>query len=220
MGMWDLKPYQIRKDRLYSRACDDLVGCAAVLSLLAELKRRRIRKKVVGIFTVAEEAGLHGAKYLCMKKRLPKKTNLIAIETSSELCNAKIGDGVVIRVGDARSIFTPEMTQFMVNIAKKVKSDGFKCQRKLMDAGTCESSVYNAFGYSNGAVCVPLGNYHNRNFTKKIIEEEYVSVDDLENMVLLFVEMIKATDTLNNIRKSNIPSYKETQRELGERMFF
>ena len=220
MGMWDLGAYAIKGDRLQSRACDDLVGCGAILALLAELKRRRIRKKVVGAFTVSEEAGLHGAKYLCMKKRLTKKTNIVAIETSSELCNAKMGDGVVVRVGDASSIFTPEMTQFMVNAAKKIKCDGFKYQRKLMDAGTCESSIYQAFGYCNGAVCVPLGNYHNRNFEKKKIAEEYVSVSDLENMVLLFIEMVRGSDKLEEIKKKALPKYKDTRRELGERMFF
>ena len=50
LGMWDLPACRIRGDRLYSRACDDMVGCISVLSLLDELHRRRIRKKVLAIF--------------------------------------------------------------------------------------------------------------------------------------------------------------------------
>lgn len=218
-GMWDLAPHKVKTGNIYSRACDDLAGCSAILSLIDELKRRRIRKKVMGVFTVAEESGLNGAKYLCENKRISKKVNIVAIETSSELCNAKIGDGVVIRVGDAMSIFTPEMTAYMTNIAKKIKNKHFKFQRRLMDGGTCESSIYHAFGYSNGAVCVPLGNYHNRNVAKKIIEEEYVSVNDMENMVLLFIEMVKHCDKLTELKNAAPPEYKKLLGRLGERAY-
>ncbi len=215
-GMWDLKVHKVKAGNIYSRVCDDLAGCAAVLALLDELKLRRIRKKVMGVFTVAEESGLNGAKYLCANKRISKKINIVAIETSSELCNAKIGDGVVIRVGDATSIFTPEMTDFMTKIAKGITSKGFNFQRRLMDGGTCESSVYQSFGYCNGAVCVPLGNYHNRNVAGKKIEEEYVSVKDMVNMALLFVDMVKHCNKLVNIKKAKRPVYKQLHGQLGE----
>ncbi|AQT69723.1 Putative aminopeptidase YsdC [Anaerohalosphaera lusitana] len=220
-GMWDLKPFSVRSDKLYSRACDDLVGCVSILSLFDELKRRRIKKKVVGVFTSAEEAGLQGAKYLCMKRKIAKKTTLIAIETSSQLGNAKMGDGVVIRVGDALSVFTPEVTAFLTSTARKLKKKdkSFKFQRKLMDGGCCESTIYQAFGYKNSAVCIALGNYHNRNFKKKQIEEEYVSVTDLEDMVKLFIATVRDVDGLSKALKPQLPKFKEEIRPLGERLF-
>jgi endoglucanase len=30
-----------------------------------------------------------------------------------------------------------------------------------MDGGTCNSTVFHAFGYETGALCLALGNYHN-----------------------------------------------------------
>ena len=202
-------------------SCDDTVGCAAVLALLDELCRRKIRKKVMAIFTVAEEAGFQGAKYICMKKRIPKSVNLIAIETSSRLPTANIGDGVVIRVGDRLNIFTPAVTAFMVDIAKDLKSKNknFKYQRKLMDGGTCESTVYNAFKYTNGAVCIPLGNYHNRNVRTGKIQPEFVSMNDLYNMVQLFIETVRDANKFAKYTIAKLPAYKLQAGNLGEKFF-
>lgn len=217
-GMWDLPACQIRGARLYSRACDDLVGCISVLALLDELHRRKIRKKVQAVFSVAEEAGLHGAKHLCVTKKLSKRTNIVAIETSSELPSAKMGDGVVVRVGDAASIFTPQLTAFLTATARnlKAKDKTFKFQRKLMDGGCCESTIYDRFGYTNAAVCIPLGNYHNQNRKTGKAAAEYVSISDLESMVQLFLAIIKNSDGVKNFLKPKPPIFKKKTGKLGE----
>ncbi len=217
-GMWDLPACQIRGDRLISRACDDLVGCVSVLALLDELVRRKIRKKVQAVFTVAEEAGLHGAKHLCLTKQLSKRTKMIAIETSSVIPSAKMGDGVVVRVGDALSIFTPELTAFLVDAAKclKAKDKTFKFQRKLMDGGCCESTVYDRYGYTNAAVCIPLGNYHNQNRRTGKIAAEYVSVCDLEGMVRLFLSIVQNSEKVDGFLKPSLPKFKKKIGKLGE----
>ena len=220
LAMWDLVPFRVRGDRLHARACDDDVGCAAILALIDELVRRGVRRKVLCVFAAAEEAGLQGAKYLCARRRIPKRTRVVAIETSRELPQARIGDGVVIRVGDRRSIFAPAMTAFMVDVARRIEADNewFRYQRKLMDGGTCESSIYAAHGYTTGAVCLPLGHYHNRNFRTKRIAAEIVSVNDLVSMVELFVGMVEASDGLADFLKPTAPTYTEERRALGERL--
>jgi len=221
-AMWDIPPIRVRNGRLYSRCCDDGVGCVSVLALLDELHRRRIRRKAMAVFTTAEESGGHGAKYLCVNRRIPKSVNLIAIEASSELPVARIGDGVVIRVGDSRSIFTPAVTAFLTDVARRLKDSdkAFGYQRKLMDGGACESTIYSAFGYTNGAVCVPLGNYHNRDRRKGRIAAEYVSVDDLTNMVKLFLAAVRNSPSIDEFIKAKPPSYTETRRSLGERLLW
>ncbi len=222
IGMWDLPACQIRGDRLYSRACDDLVGCISILVLLDELTRRKIRKKVQAVFSVAEEGGLHGAKHLCLTKKIPKRTNIIAIETSSVVPAVKMGDGVVIRVGDRSSLFTPALTGFLLDAAKRAQSidKAFKYQRKLMDAGVCESTVYNRFGYTNAAVCIPLGNYHNQNQRTQKIASEYVSIDDLENMVKLFLLIVRKSEKVGCFLKNNPPTYKHSKGNLGEFFYY
>jgi putative aminopeptidase FrvX len=218
LGMWNLPAFRLRGDKLYSRACDDLVGCVSILALLDQLHRRRIEKKVMAVFTCAEEAGLQGAKHLCMQGTIAKNVRLVAIETSSVLPSVNMGDGVVIRVGDRSSIFTPALTAFLLDCAKRVQSADktFKYQRKLMDAGTCESTVYDRFGYVNAAVCIPLGNYHNRNVRNGRIAAEYVSMSDLENMVRLFMAVVQNSQNADAFLNSKPPRYARQNGSLGE----
>ena len=220
-AMWDLTPFRVKSGRLYSRGCDDGVGCVSVLALFDELVRRRVRKKVLGVFTVAEEGGLNGAKYLALKRRIPRRATVIAIETSRELPVAPMGEGVVIRVGDRVRVFDPAVTRFMEQVARKLRrhSRHFRAQRALMDGGTCEASIYQASGYAVGAACVPLGNYHNRNFRTGRIAPEYVSVTDLVNMVRLFVGMVRRSGDLPKFAYERPPLYREERRALGERLF-
>ncbi|MCE5185312.1 MAG: M20/M25/M40 family metallo-hydrolase [Planctomycetaceae bacterium] len=217
-GMWDLPAFRLKEDLLYSRACDDVIGCVSVLAILDELVRRNVGKKVMAVFTVAEEAGLQGAKHLCVKKTIPAKTHIVAIETSSILPDVNAGDGVVIRVGDRASIFTPALTAFLVDCAERARSADkrFRFQRKLMDGGTCESTVYNKFGYINAAVCIPLGNYHNRSVRTGRIAVEYVSVTDLENMVKLFWSIVHECDRAEDFLEARPPKYKRLEGSLGE----
>jgi endoglucanase len=219
IAMWDLPAFQVRQSRIYSRACDDLVGCAALLCLLDQLSRGRVKRKVTACFTVAEEPGLHGAKHLCLTDALPSETCIISIETSSVLPSAKMGDGVVIRVGDRCSIFDPAVTELLLDTPPHIQGGDktFRYQRKLMDAGTCEATVFSRFGRPCGAVCIPLGNYHNRNVRTGRIGSEYVSAEDFQNMVKLFIALVKGKDSR---RTCKTPRYKIRKGSLGERFYW
>ena len=222
LAMWDLPAFKVRRGKLYSRACDDCVGCAALLCLFDGLVQKGIKKKVSGIFTVAEEAGLHGAKFLCTNKEISRQTAIITIETSMQLPGAELGDGVVVRVGDLQNVFNPDVTEFIRASAKRIKREDkmFCYQRKLMDAGTCESSIYQDFGYLTGAVCIPLANYHNRNSKSKKIEAEYVSIADLVNLVKLLAGLVEDSSQFKKLMKTTSPKYISWRRSLGERFFW
>lgn len=215
IGMWDLPACQLRSERIISRACDDGVGCAALLCLLDELHQKRFRKKVTVCFTVAEEAGLHGAKYLCTTAAIAKTTRIISVETSAVLPTAKMGSGVVVRVGDRSGIFDPSVTEFLLKAAAELQTldKAFRVQRKLMDAGTCEASVFSRFGYRCGAICIPLGNYHNRSLRTGRIASEYVAADDFHNMIKLFWACVQ---TAPGKSKAGPPRYKTVKGDLGE----
>jgi endoglucanase len=58
-----------------------------------------------------------------------------------------------------------------------------------MPGGTCEGTVFDAHGYTAGAVCVPLGNYHNMDRERKVIGPEYIDLSDWQNEVKLFVRL-------------------------------
>ncbi|HVV71147.1 MAG TPA: M20/M25/M40 family metallo-hydrolase [Verrucomicrobiae bacterium] len=185
---WALPDFKLKHGRIYSRACDDLIGVAAILATLIELKRIRARVHVIGVLSRAEEVGFQGALALASAVTLPKHSLVISLETSRELPGVKMGEGVIVRVGDRASVFDSGASRFLVEVAGElVKENPFSFQRALMGGGTCEASAYQEFGYQCAAVCVALGNYHNCG-SRGLIEMEYVSLSDACGMVRLLVE--------------------------------
>lgn len=184
-GMWDLPEPTERRGNVYARDCDDIAGCAAMMELLARLSRTQARADVYCLFTRAEEVGFIGAIAAAKARTVPKTAPLIAIETSSELPNARIGDGPILRVGDRMSVFDPAATAFCDKVAQRLakRRKKFHFQRKLMDGGSCESTAFVNYGYRATGVCLALGAYHNMDKDKGRIAPEYVSINDWKLMV-------------------------------------
>ena len=194
LGMWDLAGPRIGRRFIRAAGCDDLAGVAGMLCCIETLCRRRPAGECFFLFTRAEEVGFIGALAACRLKTIPARCIVVAVETSSELPSARIGDGPVLRVGDRLSIFTPSATAFCRTVADALaKRDKlFTYQRKLMDGGTCESSAYCDFGYRATGVCLALGNYHNMDVKRRRIAPEYVSTRDFENLVKWFVALAES----------------------------
>ena len=181
--MWDLPAFEVREGRIYSRACDDLIGCAAIVAMFVELEEIGANASVMAAFTCAEEVGLLGAVYLARSRLLPAEIVVLSLETSSERVPAKMHEGVIVRTGDRSSVFDSEATANLVQLAM---DHGIPFQRCLMSGGTCEATAYRLYGYRVGAACVALGNYHNCG-PEDVIAPEYVAVSDVEGMVQLCV---------------------------------
>lgn len=192
-GMFDQGGGRIKGGRFYSRVCDDLGGVASLLAMLDEvLSARRLKNTVAVLLTRAEEDGFVGAIASVLHPKLMRKTDrVISIETSAMQTYARQGEGVVLRVGDRTSIFNSAFMYFIFEQAHALaKTDRkFKFQRSLMPGGTCEATVFDAYGYTTGAICVPLGNYHNMDRDRQKIGPEYVDLNDWTNMVKLFVRL-------------------------------
>ena len=118
----------------------------------------------------------------------------MAVECSSELPGAAIGDGPILRVGDLGRVFSPSLTAdcrtVAENLAKRDKS--FRYQRKLMDGGMCESTAYCELGYDATGVCFALGNYHNVDVKRKRLAREFIDLHDFDNVVKWFVELARS----------------------------
>jgi endoglucanase len=179
-AMWDLPAFALKDGRIYSRACDDLIGCAAIVALFQELSAARAEATVYGLFTRAEEVGFVGAIQLAKSGRVPRDVTIVSLECSSEKSPGagRMGDGPIIRVGDKTSIFDDAATAALVKDAK------LPHQRCLMSGGTCEATAYQLYGYRTAALCVALGNYHNCG-PETTIAPEFVAVDDVAGMIAL-----------------------------------
>jgi endoglucanase len=192
-SMWDLPAFEIKDGRIYSRACDDLIGCAAVVATFQELERTGAEASVYGLFTRAEEVGFVGAIQLGRSGRIPRDVTVISLECSSEKGGGgacKMGEGAILRVGDRTSIFDSDATAALGELAKRAE---IPVQRCLMSGGTCEATAYQLYGYRSAALCVALGNYHNCGPDDRT-EPEYVAIDDVRGLVRLCVEAARSGD--------------------------
>jgi endoglucanase len=188
LGMWDVPAFRVSGGRLQATAIDDVLGSVVMLATLTEAARRKLRTNLWCVFTRAEEVGFPGVMAVIQSKKIPKTALVVSIEMSKERPWARIGNGQIVRVGDRSTMFDPLATAFLLRAADRCRKreSAFRVQRCLMDGGTCEATAFVGFGYRAGGLCLPLGNYHNigKNLRPRA---EYVSVNDLEQLVTLTV---------------------------------
>jgi endoglucanase len=201
-SMWDLPACEVRDGRICSRACDDLIGCASILALFHELERTHAEAAALGLFTRAEEIGFIGAIHLAKSGLVSHDVTIVSLETSSERSPGagKMGEGVIIRVGDRTSIFDDAATRALTGLAT---ANQIPHQRCLMSGGTCEATAYQLYGYRSAALCVALGNYHNCG-PDTSIAPEFVSIDDVHGMVRLLTAAATSTaakDPITELRE-------------------
>ena len=191
IAMWDFPAWQLDDGRITSRVCDDLLGAAAILACLDELQRQRPDTTVWGLFTRAEEVGFLGALEAVRLGTVPEGAPVLSLECSKALPNAPQGDGVIVRVGDRMSIFAPALTESLRTAADALerRDHSFRYQRKLMDGGACEATVFCASGFRASGLAVPLGNYHNASDDGIGVAPEHVVVDDWLAEIALLIEL-------------------------------
>ena len=187
VGMWDLPAVRFRGRRVSARACEDLAGVAAALCAIGEIASAKIDADVTALLTRAEEAGFIGCLAACRDRSVDTDALIVAIEASQAGAGARLGDGVVVRVGDAVRTYDPALTGYVSAVAKDLarRDRHFNYVRQLMPGGICESTAYAAFGYAATGLCVPLGNYHNQGRGK--IAPEQIDTGDFASLVKLLV---------------------------------
>ncbi|MGH8928296.1 MAG: M20/M25/M40 family metallo-hydrolase [Acidimicrobiia bacterium] len=192
-------------DRLRARACDDLAGAAASLSALDRLVASGLSHFSV-LLTRAEEVGFVGAIAACELKTLALGTRVLSIECSRQSVDAPVGGGPIVRVGDASSVFSAELTN---RVTEVVRSTGLPHLRKLMSGGSCEATAFAAFGYESTGLCLALDNYHNmvdldgvRSGKRRArLAPEEISLSDFSGLVNLLEALAVGLDS----RKPTLP---------------
>jgi putative aminopeptidase FrvX len=217
-AVWELVDFRAT-DLIVGRACDDLIGVTSILATMIELKNARARVNVIGVISRAEEIGFRGVLSLSNTKLLPRNSLVISLETSRELPGVKMGEGVILRVGDKTSVFDSKAMRFLAEVATELKTrrKDFKFQRALMYGGTCEATAFQEFGYQTGAVCIALGNYHNCAANNKIAAE-YVNVADACGMVDLLVSAAKQMPNFETLVGKLPKRLRELRRESEGRL--
>jgi putative aminopeptidase FrvX len=164
IARWKFPKPQVKKGIVHTHACDDLAAVAAALAAFDSTARDASLAHVALLFTRSEEIGFIGAIGAAREGTVPKGARLVCLENSRSFPHdSPIGAGPIVRVGDRLSVFTPELTNRIGDIAAAHAKDNasFKFQRKLMPGGACEATAFAAYGIASTCVCLPLGNYHN-----------------------------------------------------------
>jgi putative aminopeptidase FrvX len=185
IATWNL-PVKISAERIEAAACDDLVGCAIILSVIWDLASLDMETTFHAAFTRAEEVGFLGAWQVGQKWPYPEDAVFVSVETSRPVNGSVMGGGPIVRVGDRLSVFDGDAVAALTLTAAE---QGLRVQRCLLDAGACEASAMQACGRRAVGVSVPLGNYHNLDESKEIAAE-YVMMEDVKSMVNLLKALV------------------------------
>lgn len=203
IGMWRLGQPVVHGGRIFARAIDDVASVAALLSTMRRLNRKKRKPAVEILLTRAEEGGFFGAIDYCRSVKRPELAPVhVGLEMSSAWGDVGVGSGVVIRVGDRRLTFDPRVSDWEVATAKAIAEtdEGFRYQRQLMTGGTCESTVYQTYFGRAGAICLPLGSYHNVDREQMTIAPESIDLSDYRDLIELCVAL-----SLNPLSQRNDP---------------
>ncbi len=194
-AMWDLPALEVRGEQIHARACDDLIGCAAIVAMLQELDRLGAPVECYGFFTRAEEVGFVGAIQLARTGWVAEAgLTVVSLETSAERPPAKMGEGPILRIGDKTSVFDNAAS---AELQRAAQAAGIAVQRCLMAGGTCEGTAFQLYGVRAAALCIALGNYHNRAASPRI-EPEYVSIYDFYGLAVLCTQIAQESRNLHD----------------------
>lgn len=194
-----------------ARACDDLLGAAAILTTLTTLAETCPQDVVVhGLFTRAEEVGFYGALEAIRLQTIEPHALVLSLECSKALGHAPQGDGVIVRVGDRLTIFDPQVTDALLKACERSSNNSetsVRYQRKLMDGGACEASVFCATGHRASGLAVALGNYHNADDDQLGIAPEHVLIADYLAEVELLERLTADADFVDSSLGASDPSW-------------
>jgi endoglucanase len=185
-GVWDIPAYERWNGSVIGRACDDLVGCSILVSVLREMSKRETNAHFYALFTRAEEVGFLGISKMLEEGAFPADVSFLSLETSAAVEGAVKDGGPIIRVGDRLSVFDQAATAELEAVAQTHK---IPFQRLLLDRGACEASAVQAHGIPSTGLSVLLENYHNCGEGSQIVPEK-VEVDDIFHVVKLLLALV------------------------------
>jgi len=205
IGRWRFPAARVSKGLAHLPACDDLACLAAALLAYEEISADSSLAHAALLFTRAEEVGFVGAIGAARGGSIPEGARLVCLECSRSFPHdSPIGAGPIVRVGDRLSVFTPELTNVISEIAAAHKKarPAFRYQRKLMAGGACEATGFASYGLKSACLCLPLGNYHNMadpdgvlaGRKKARVAPEFISVADYRGLIELLCAVARGLD--------------------------
>lgn len=178
--------YSRNGDRVISPSLDDRSGCAVLIELVKNVKKKNLKYDLYVVFTVQEEIGVKGAR-TSTYEITPDFG--IAVDVTSALdytdphLNAlELGKGPAIKVMDGGMITNIELRNELIEVSKKNK---IPYQLEVITGGTTDAFAMQITkeGVKTAAVSIPTRYIHTQG--------EVVDLNDLKNAVSLIKSFIE-----------------------------
>jgi putative aminopeptidase FrvX len=182
--------YQPDHDIMIGKAFDNRLGCAAILSTLAELAGEELNVAVCGAFAAQEEVGLRGATVTAQQVR---PDIAIAFEGSpaddtvveAYAVQTAVKKGPMLRHIDARMITNPRFQRFALDAARKA---GIPAQEAVRTGGSTDGGIIHLTGRAVPTIVIGI--------PVRYIHSHYgiAAYADFEHSVRLVCALIRSLD--------------------------
>ncbi len=178
--------FYVNGAHIIAPALDDRIGCAVVIQLLKELKRKRMNYDLYAVFTVQEEIGVKGAKVSSYEitPDIGIAIDVTDVGDTPECprVSLSLGKGPTVKVMDSGMITSKKIRE---NIIEKAKKNNIPYQLEVITAGTTDAYAMQMTksGVETGAVSIPTRYIHTPG--------ETIDVNDTENAVKLLKNFIE-----------------------------
>jgi putative aminopeptidase FrvX len=175
-----------------SKAFDDRVGTALIISALQELQNKQHPNTIFGVATVMEEVGIRGAT---TSVRAVDPDVAIVLESDiagdvpgikPEESGIKLGQGPTVLLYDARMIPNLHFRDLVLETAEQI---GVPMQLSAIEAGATDGAAIHLHGTGvpTVVICVPARHIHSHS---SIIHRQ-----DYDNAVKLLIALVNRLDS-------------------------
>jgi len=176
-----------------SKAFDDRVGTALIVSVLHELKNKSHPNQVFGVATVMEEVGIRGAT---TSVRAVDPDVAIVLESDiagdvpgikpDESC-IKLGQGPTVLLYDARMIPNIRFRDLVIETAEKI---GVPIQLSTIEGGATDGAMIHLHGLGVPTIVIGVAARHIHSHSSIIHRKDY------DNAVKLLINLVDRLDTI------------------------
>jgi putative aminopeptidase FrvX len=175
-----------------SKAFDDRVGTALVISALQELQGKNHPNTVFGVATVMEEVGIRGAT-TSVRAVDPDVAIVLESDIAGDVpgikpdeSSIKLGQGPTIVLFDARMIPNIRFRDLVLNIATQI---GVPVQLSAIEGGATDGGVIHLHGIGVPTIVIGVAARHIHSHSSIIHRDDY------DNTVKLLSALIDRLDT-------------------------
>ncbi|MFZ0532904.1 MAG: M42 family metallopeptidase [Anaerolineales bacterium] len=175
-----------------SKAFDDRVGTALVISTMQELQQKNHPNTVFGVATVMEEVGIRGAT-TSVRAVDPDVAIVLESDIAGDVpgikpdeSSIKLGQGPTVVLFDARMIPNIRFRDLVLDTAKQI---GVPLQLSAIEGGATDGGVIHLHGIGVPTIVIGVAARHIHSHSSIIHRQDY------DNAVRLLIALIDRLDT-------------------------